>query len=136
PTPLAPGQSTELRLEWSYNIPDQTVLGGRSGYEYFSGDGNHIFLIGAWFPRLAAYTDLHGWHNKPFLGSSEFTLEFGDYEVAITVPADHIVAATGELQNPEEVLSEAQRQRLASAQSADKPVYVVTRDEAAAAERG
>src|SRR5690606_38110493 len=120
-------------LAWRYNLPEQRVMGGRAGYEYFPEDGNHIFLVAAWFPRLAAYTDTHGWHTKAFLGAGEFSLEFGDYQVAITVPADHLVAATGELQNPEQVLSETQRARLEAARTADKPVFIVDPDEATAA---
>ncbi|RMF08722.1 MAG: M1 family peptidase [Alphaproteobacteria bacterium] len=134
PQPLVPGASVSFSVEWAYNISDQTVLGGRSGYEHFKEDGNDIFQIAQWFPRMAAYTDVNGWQNKAFLGSGEFTLEFGDYEVAITVPADHIVAATGVLQNPDEVLTEIQRRRLEKARTADKPVYIVTPDEAKANE--
>ncbi len=87
-----------------------------------------------WFPRLAAYTDYAGWQHFAFLGRGEFTLEFGDYRVAITVPADHIVSATGELQNSERVLSATQRNRLKQAKTADSPVFVVTPEEAKANE--
>lgn len=135
PEPLAPGATREIEIRWSYNLVDQRVLGGRAGYEYFATDGNHIFQVAAWYPRLAAYTDYGGWQTRPYLGSSEFALEFGDYEVAITVPADHVVAATGSLQNPEAVLTEAQRERLNAARTAKKPLFIVTPDEAAAAER-
>lgn len=136
PTPLGPGAETEIEIAWSYNLVDQRTLGGRSGYEYFATDGNHIFQVATWYPRLAAYTDYGGWQTRPYLGSSEFSLEFGDYEVAITVPADHLVAATGSLQNPEAVLTDVQRQRLDAARTAKKPVFIVTPDEATAAERG
>jgi hypothetical protein len=133
-SPLKPGQSTILRLRWSLPVIETDVTGGRSGYECFK-DGNCIFQIGQWFPRLAAYDD-QGWHNDPFLGVGEFPLEFGDYEVSVTVPADHVVAATGELQNPGAVLTAAQRARLAQAKDAREPLYVVTPEEALAAQQG
>lgn len=133
------GGETSVFIEWSFPIAEANVVGGRSGYECFTQpgeDGNCIFEGAQWFPRLAVYSDYEGWHNKAFLGSGEFTLEFGDYKVALTVPADHVVAASGVLQNPETVLSAAQRNRLEQARSAQSPVYVVTPEEAAAAERG
>lgn len=133
--PLKPGQSVSLRLAWSLPLIDTDVMGGRSGYECFGASGDCIFQVGQWFPRLAAYDD-HGWHNDPFLGVGEFPLEFGDYDVAVTVPADHVVAATGELQNAPAVLTPAQRARLARARIAREPLYVVTPEEAAAAEKG
>lgn len=132
PKPLAPGETFSFSVSWQYDIPEQKVLGGRSGYEHFKKDGNDIYQIAQWFPRMAAYTDYHGWQNKSFLGSGEFTLEFGNYDVAITVPADHIVSATGTLQNPNDVLTAKQRQRLETARTADKPVYIVTPEEARA----
>lgn len=140
PQPLAPGESTEFQMEWAFNIVDEDAVVARSGYEHFPDDprkgGNDIFLIAQWFPRMVAYSDYEGWHNKEFLGRGEFTLEFGDYEVAMTVPDDHIVASTGVLQNPEAVLTAAQRQRLEAAINADAPMFIVTPQEAAAAEAG
>lgn len=133
------GGETSFAIEWSFPMAENKVVGGRSGYECFTQpgeDGNCIFEGAQWFPRLAVYSDYEGWHNKAFLGSGEFTLEFGDYRVALTVPADHVVAATGVLQNPDQALSAAQRQRLEQAKSATSPVYVVTPEEAVAAERG
>jgi hypothetical protein len=138
PGGLAPGASTTFTVEWSYPMIESRVIGGRDGYECFNEeweDGNCIFLGAQWFPRLARYTDYEGWHNKAFLGSGEFTLEFGNYDVSLTVPADHVVAATGEIANPAAVLTPAQRQRLASARTATEPVYVVTPEEALANER-
>lgn len=138
PAPLASGATVSFSIGWSYPMIETRVIGGRSGYECFTkpgDDGNCIFLGAQWFPRLAVYSDYEGWHNKAFLGDGEFTLEFGDYEVSLTVPADHVVAATGELQNPE-ILSAAQRARLAEARDAKTPVYIVTPAEAAAAEKG
>jgi hypothetical protein len=110
------------------------VLGGRSGYEKFD-DKNDLFEIAQWFPRMAAYYDVYGWQHKQFLGSGEFTLEFGDYDVQLTVPADHVVASTGELQNPGDVLTAAQRDRLKQARTAAKPVVIVTQAEAEAKEK-
>jgi hypothetical protein len=134
PQPLKPGQRFSFNVEWSYKINEQKVLGGRSGYEKFD-DKNDLFEIAQWFPRMAAYYDTYGWQHKQFLGSGEFTLEFGDYDVEITVPSDHIVASTGALQNPGSVLSAAQRDRLAQARTAKKPVIIVTQAEAEAAEK-
>jgi hypothetical protein len=140
PQPLAPGQSLEFSVSWAFNIVEEDAVSARSGYEHFPDDprkgGNDIFLIAQWFPRMVAYSDYEGWHNKEFLGRGEFTLEFGDYEVALTVPDDHIVAATGVLQNPEAVLTATQRLRLEQAKNATAPIFIVTPAEAAAAEAG
>jgi hypothetical protein len=133
PQSLKPGAKVSFSLDWNYNINEQKVLGGRSGYEKFD-DKNDLFEIALWFPRMAAYYDVYGWQHKQFLGSGEFTLEFGDYDVQITVPSDHIVASTGELQNPGDVLTAAQRERLRQARTAKKPVLIVTQAEAEAAE--
>ena len=132
--PLRSGQSTSVEMAFSFNIPEEDAVSARSGYEHFPDDeregGNDLFLVAQWFPRLAAYTDYEGWTNKEFLGRGEFTLEFGDYEVAMTVPADHIVTSTGVLQNPADVLSATQRERLQEAENAEHPVFIVTAQEA------
>ncbi|NQZ79636.1 MAG: M1 family metallopeptidase [Colwellia sp.] len=130
PTPLKSGTSTKLKIEWSYHLHEQKVLGGRSGYEYFKEDDNYLYEVAGWFPRAAAYYDVMGWQNKQFLGNGEFTLEFGDYDVKINVPADHIVAATGQLQNSKSILTKKQLKRLRKAKTAKKPVLIVTPDEA------
>jgi hypothetical protein len=131
PTPLASGGSFSFRIKWWYNINDRKQIGGRSGYEYFPEDGNHLFTIAQFFPRMCVYSDVEGWQNKPFLGRGEFALPFGDYELRITVPEDHLVAATGVLQNEKEVLSKAQRQRLEQAhKERTEPVLIVTEAEA------
>jgi hypothetical protein len=135
PRPLAPGASVGFKVEWAYNIINQDIVGGRSGYEHFRDNNTDLFFIAQWFPRMAAYTDYAGWQHKAFLGRGEFTLEFGDYDVAITVPADHLVSASGELQNPGDVLTATQRDRLAKAAKADKPMFIVTPDEALANEK-
>jgi hypothetical protein len=135
PQPLKPGAKVAFSVEWNYKINEQKVLGGRSGYEKFDEDKNDLFEIAQWFPRMAAYYDVVGWQHKQFLGTGEFTLEFGDYDVAVTVPADHIVASTGELQNPGDVLTAAQRQRLDQARTAKQPVVIVTQLEAEAKEK-
>ena len=135
PTPLLAGQQLVFQLEWQYNINEQKVLGGRSGFEYFEEDKNALFEIAQWFPRMAAYYDAVGWQHKQFLGAGEFTLEFGDYDVHLTVPADHVVASTGQLQNGDDVLSALQRERLAQAKTSNKPVLIVTQKEAEAAEK-
>ncbi|WP_078084087.1 M1 family metallopeptidase [Microbulbifer mangrovi] len=130
PQPLKSGESVSFRVDWEYNIIEQKALGGRSGYEFFERDGNYLYEIAQWFPRMAAYNDVSGWQNKQFLGRGEFALEFGDYRVAIEVPADHIVASTGVLQNPADVLTREQRKRLDKARTAKKPVMIVTKEEA------
>ncbi|MEM6639935.1 MAG: M1 family metallopeptidase [Pseudomonadota bacterium] len=136
--PIRPGQSATFEVDFAFNIVEENTIVARAGYEHFPDDaregGNDIFLLAQWFPRLHAYTDYEGWTNKPFLGRGEFTLEFGDYTVDITVPADHIVSSTGTLKNPADVLTEEQRYRLAQAKTADKPVFVVTPEEALANE--
>lgn len=128
--PLPPGKSTKIRIGFSFNIVDATLIRARGGYEFFEEDENYIYEIAQWFPRVAAYTDYTGWQHKQFLGAGEFTLELGDYLVRITAPADHIVASTGVLQNADEVLTELQRNRLEQAINAETPVFVVTPEEA------
>ncbi|ASG65258.1 aminopeptidase [Idiomarina piscisalsi] len=128
--PLKSGESVTFNINWAFNIIEADVLGGRGGYEYFEDDGNYLYEMAQWFPRMAAYYDVEGWQNKQFIGNGEFALEFGDYRVEITVPADHIVASTGVLQNPKEVLTSTQRQRLELARGSDKPVKIVTQEEA------
>ncbi len=131
--PLKPGKDTELNIDWGFNIVEENAVSARAGYEHFPDEGengNDIFLLAQWFPRLAAYTDYEAWTNKEFIGRGEFTLEFGDYDVEITVPADHIVSSTGSLQNPKSVLTSTQRKRLKEAETAKRPVFIVTEEEA------
>ena len=105
-------------------------VGGRSGYEYFEKEGNYLYTIAQFFPRMCVYSDVEGWQNKQYLGRGEFALPFGDYEVSITVPGDHIVGATGELQNGATVLTAEQRERMKKALTSDTPVLIVTQAEA------
>ncbi|GAB3822416.1 hypothetical protein GCM10028895_26890 [Pontibacter rugosus] len=135
PSPLKPNQSFSFNIDWKHNINNQKTLGGRSGYEYFPEDGNYLYEMAQWFPRMAVYDDVNGWQHKQFLGSGEFALPFGDYKVSITVPSDHVVAGTGELQNANQVLSSTQQKRWAQAAKSDKPVVVVTQEEATQAEK-
>lgn len=130
PEPLGAGKSTKIQIDFSFNIVDATLIRARGGYEFFEDDENYIYEMAQWFPRVASYTDYTGWQHKQFLGSGEFTLELGDYLVRITAPADHIVGSTGTLQNPNEVLSEDQRNRLEQSLNAEKPVFIVTPEEA------
>ncbi|GAA0814853.1 M1 family metallopeptidase [Colwellia asteriadis] len=134
PKPIKPSDSIDFSIDFAFNIVEEDAVSARSGYEHFPKDaregGNDIFLLAQWFPRLHAYTDYEAWTNKEFLGRGEFTLEFGNYEVEINVPADHIVSATGELTNPEEVLTKTQRKRLKQAETAKRPVFIVTEAEA------
>ena len=127
PAPLAPGKKFRFDIDWSSAIvPDH--IAGRSGYETLD-DDRILYQVAQWFPRLAAYTDYDGWQTRPFLGRGEFTLEFGNYEVAITVPRNYLVGATGELTNPKEVLSASQRSRLEEASHSERPIMIVTREE-------
>jgi hypothetical protein len=128
--PLLPKSSISFTIKWWYNINDRMAVGGRSGYEYFPTDKNYLYTIAQYFPRMCVYSDVEGWQNKQFLGRGEFALPFGDYEVSITVPTDHIVAATGELQNASAVLSVEQKKRLDVARTSQSPVFVVTQSEA------
>jgi hypothetical protein len=135
PAPLKSGQKFVFSIKWWYKINDHVNDGGRSGYEYFAKDDNRAYVIAQFFPRLAVYNDVEGWQNYQFWGNGEFALNFGNYEVNITVPEDHIMEATGELQNPKEVLSRKEYQRYKQAQNTfDKPVLIVTQDEVIAKE--
>lgn len=138
PTPLKAGESFSFGVEWSFNITDRVgYVGGRPGYEYFEEDGNYLYTMAEWFPRMAVYSDFEGWQNKQFMGSGEFALVFGNYEVNITVPADHMVGATGELQNASQVLSAMELNRWNTAKKTyDAPVVIRTQDEAIELEKG
>ena len=128
--PLKSGESFSFQIKWWYNINDRMQIGGRSGYEYFEEEDNYLYTIAQFFPRMAVYNDVEGWQNKQFLGRGEFTLPFGDYKVSITVPEDHTIASTGVLQNPKEVLTAKQIERLEKAKTADQPILITTQAEA------
>ncbi len=131
PEPMKTGDQFSFEVEWSYNINDRMKDGGRSGFEYFPEDGNYVYTIAQFFPRMAVYDDVNGWQNKQFLGSGEFALPFGDYKVSITVPSDHMLAATGELQNPSDVLTASEREKFELAKKTfDKPVIIRSQEEA------
>lgn len=137
PTPLKHGEKVSFSIKWWYNINNYQVIGGRSGYEHFDKDGNNLYVIAQFYPRMAVYNDVEGWQNMQFLGAGEFALPFGNFEVNITTPADHILDGTGELQNRAEVLTPEQVKRWDLAtKTFDKPVVVVTQDEATASEKG
>jgi len=132
--PIMPGDSLIFSVDYGYNIIDSNLISGRSGHEYFEKDGNYIYEIAQWFPRVVSYTDYTGWQNKQFIGRGEFTLELGNYEVNITVPDDMVVASTGELANPDQVLKPSWIKRLTEARKSATPVFIVTPDEAKEAE--
>lgn len=131
PKSLKSGEKYSFKIKYWYNINDRLKLGGRSGYEYFKEDDNYLYTIAQFFPRMCAYNDIEGWQNNQFLGSGEFTLIFGDHKVSITVPSDHLVAATGTLQNIDKVLNTA---HLANYKKAEKefvhPVIIASQAEA------
>lgn len=135
PQPLLPNQKFEFKVKWNYKIIPRTKLGGRGGYELFDEDGNCVFTITQWYPRMCVYSDYQGWNNKQFTGRGEFALAFGNFSVNMTVPADHVIASTGVCQNPAEVLSPAQLSRWKQAQQSNEPVEVVTLEEAKAREQ-
>jgi len=136
PKPLASGEIFVFNISWWYKINNHRKNRGRSGFEHFSKDGNNNYVIAQFFPRLCVYDNVEGWQNDQFWGRSEFALEFGDYKVDITVPADHVMQATGILQNEKEVLTKKQQKRLAEAKKTyDKPVLIHTQEEAINAEK-
>ena len=131
PKPLKTGETFVFSVEWSYNINDRMMMGGRSGSEFFPEDGNYVYTIAQWFPRMCVFDDYEGWQNKQYLGAGEFALTFGNYRVRLTVPSDHIVGATGWIQNPKEVLSKEQIERFEKARKTfDQQTWIVTEEEA------
>ncbi|MGB0984671.1 MAG: M1 family metallopeptidase [Saprospiraceae bacterium] len=134
--PLKKGETAKIDIKWWYNINDRMKHGGRSGYEYFEKDDNYLYTIAQFYPRMAVYNEVEGWQNKQFLGNGEFALAFGDYEVNLTVPADHVVGATGVLQNAKDILTKKQLKRLEQAKEETvNPVIIVTQKEAEKAEK-
>ena len=131
PTVLKSGDNTSFKIKWWYNIPNHTINRSRSGFEHFEKDGNNTYIIAQFFPRMAVYNDVEGWQNLQFLGRGEFTLVFGNYEVNITTPADHILDGTGRILNRKDMLTNKQWKRYEQAlNSYDKPVVIVTQEEA------
>lgn len=135
PLVLKPGQKFVFNISWNYKISDRLKEGGRGGYELFPEDGNYLFTIAQWYPRLCVYSDFQGWQNHQFTGRGEFALTFGNYKVQMTVPADHVIGSTGECQNYQQVLSPAQFARWQKAQTAREPLEIATLEEARAAEK-
>ncbi|MBL7736547.1 MAG: M1 family metallopeptidase [Chitinophagaceae bacterium] len=135
PAPLKPGQKYILKINWDYKISDRMAQGGRGGFEFFPGDGNYLFTMSQWYPRLCVYSDYRGWQNHQFTGRGEFALTFGNFNVQLTVPADHVVGSTGECQNYPQTLSPTQMSRWQKAQSAKAPLEIVTLAEAKSAEQ-
>jgi len=136
PAPLKTGEKFVFSVDWSYKEYNRQNFSGRGGYEYFPEDGNYLYTFAQWFPRMCVFDDYEGWQNKQFLGQSEFALVFGNYRVRITVPSDHIVGATGTIQNPKEVLTKEQIERLEKAKKTfDNPVIIVSQAEAAEKEK-
>ena len=131
PAPLKTGEKFSFSVDWSYTEYNRQVFDGRGGYEFFPEDGNYVYTFAQWFPRMCVYDDYEGWQNKQFLGQGEFALTFGNYSVRITVPSDHIVGATGTIQNPKAVLTKEQMERYEKAKKTfDAPVFIVTEKEA------
>ncbi|RZK67130.1 MAG: M1 family peptidase [Pedobacter sp.] len=134
PVALKTGQKYIFNINWNYKITDRMSVGGRGGYEFFPADGNYLFTMTQWYPRLCVYSDFQGWQNHQFTGRGEFALTFGDFKVQMTVPADHLVGSTGECINYSAVLTPAQLSRYNTAKTATAPVEIQTLAEAKAAE--
>lgn len=134
PAILKPGQQFIFNISWNYKIPDRFKQGGRGGFEYFAEDGNHLFTMAQWYPRLCVYSDFKGWQHNQFTGRGEFALTFGNFKVQMTVPADLVIGSTGECTNYTQTLSPAQKERWAKAQTSKEPVEIVTLAEATRAE--
>ncbi|MDN3605312.1 M1 family metallopeptidase [Kaistella yonginensis] len=135
PKVLKKGEKFTFKIDWNYNIPDRIKMGGRGGYEFFPEDGNDLYTITQWYPRMCVYSDFKGWQNNQFTGRAEFALAFGDFKVSMNVPADHIVASTGAGKNFEQVLTPTQWSRWKQAQNAKEPIEIVTLEEAKKAEK-
>lgn len=134
-SPLAAGGKIKFKVKWKYKLSNRLETGGRGGYEYFPEDGNYLFTMSQWYPRMCVYSDFQGWQNKQFTGRGEFALAFGNFKVKVTVPSDHVVCATGTGQNYAQVLSPAQLQRWQKAQTANDVTEIVTLEEATKAEK-
>lgn len=132
--PLKSGQFFVFNVAWTYKISDRMVQGGRGGYEYFPEDGNYLFTMAQWYPRLCVYSDFQGWQNQQFTGRGEFALTFGNFKVQMSVPADHVVGSTGECLNYAAVLSPERLSRWQKAKNSSVPVEIVTLAEAKKAE--
>ena len=135
PTTLKKGEKIVFKVDWNYNIPNRQTEGGRGGYEYFPEDGNDLYTITQWFPRMCVYSDFKGWQNHQFTGRGEFALPFGNYKVNVNVPADHIVGGTGVVKNYQQVLSSSQYARYQQAEKSSEPIEIVTLEEAKKAEK-
>lgn len=133
--PLASKAKLKFKIKWHYKMINRTEYGGRGGYEYFPEDGNYLFTLTQWYPRMCVYSDFQGWQNKQFTGRGEFALAFGNYKVRMTVPSDHLVCSTGECQNYQQVLSPDRFKRWQLAQNATEPVEIGTLEEAKNAEK-
>lgn len=135
PKLLKAGEKFTFKVDWNYNIPNRMEKGGRGGYENFPEDGNDLYTMTQWYPRMCVYSDFHGWQNHQFTGRGEFALVFGNFKVAMNVPADHIIGGTGECKNYNEVLTSAQLARYKQAENSNEPIEIVTLDEAKKAEK-
>ena len=135
PKVLKKGEKFVFKIDWNYNIPNRMTMGGRGGYENFAEDGNDLYTMTQWFPRMCVYSDFKGWQHNQFTGRGEFALPFGNYKVSMNVPADHIVAATGTGKNFKDVLTSAQYERWEKAQNSNDIIEIVTLDEAKKAEK-
>ncbi|SIS82942.1 hypothetical protein SAMN05421786_102407 [Chryseobacterium ureilyticum] len=135
PKALKKGEKFVFKVDWNYNIGNRMKMGGRGGYENFPEDGNDLYTMAQWYPRMCVYSDFQGWQNHQFTGRGEFALVFGNFKVSMNVPADHIVGGTGECKNYDQVLTSDQLSRYKKAENASEPIEIVTLDEAKKAEK-
>lgn len=135
PKALKKGEKFVFKVDWNYNIGNRMKMGGRGGYENFPEDGNDLYTMAQWYPRMCVYSDFQGWQNHQFTGRGEFALVFGNFKVSMNVPADHIVGGTGECKNYDQVLTSDQLSRYRKAENASEPIEIVTLDEAKKAEK-
>jgi hypothetical protein len=122
--PLPPGGREVLEIGWSFPFGPNS---NRMGIEQI--DGSYVYEVAQWYPRLAVYDDVRGWNTEQYLGQGEFYLEYGSFDVSLTVPSNMLVAATGTLQNPAQVLTPTQRSRLSRARASDSTVVIRSKDE-------
>lgn len=135
PKTLKKGEKFVFKVDWNYNISNRMTMGGRGGYENFPEDGNDLYTMTQWYPRMCVYSDFQGWQNHQFTGRGEFALVFGNFKVSMNVPADHVVGGTGECKNYDQVLTPDQLSRYRKAENASEPIEIVTLDDAKKAEK-
>lgn len=128
PKPLQPKEKFIFKIKWSYNIPNYFEVGDRNGFE--PNEKGKVYAMAQFYPRMCIYNDVEGWQNMPYWQRSEYALPFGNFKVNITVPADHVMNATGNFANAQEILTKEQLQRYQKAKTSfDKPIMIINEEE-------